>query len=86
MLNVAPAVLGSGNLRNVTIVGEIMPNIKVNTKVMPVNNISNLGTELEISEETLKRWNDAMSKWWEVQLEIDKLIQQKVKDDIQESM
>lgn len=59
-----------------------MPKIKVNTKVMPVNNISNLGTDLEIDQETLDRWNQVISDWWKVQLEMDKLIQDKSRNDL----
>lgn len=59
-----------------------MPKIKVNTKIMPVNVISNLGTELEIEQETLNRWNRALLEWWNVQLEMDKLIQDKSRNDL----
>lgn len=59
-----------------------MPKIKVNTKVMPVNNISNLGTDLEIDQETLDRWNQVISDWWKIQLEMDKLIQDKSRNDL----
>lgn len=80
----APAVLGSGNQKNAITVGEIMPNISINTKIQPINLISNLGTQIEVDQETLDKWNKALSDWWNVQLEMDKAIQQKVRNDIQE--
>lgn len=76
-------VLGSGLPETAITVGETMPNIKVNTKIQAINLISNTGTELEIDQETLERWNKALAEWWNVQLEMDKLIQGRIKDAVQ---
>lgn len=76
-------VLGSGLPETAITVGETMPNIKVNTKIQAINLISNTGTELEIDQETLERWNKALAEWWNVQLEMDKLIQGRTKDAVQ---
>lgn len=51
-----------------------MPKIKINQKNDFINVISSHGVEVEIDVDTLARWNDAISKWWEVQLEMDKVI------------
>lgn len=51
-----------------------MPIIKINQKNDFINVISTHGVEVEIDVETLARWNDAISKWWEVQLEMDKAV------------
>lgn len=75
-------VHGFIKIKNVITAGEKMPKIKVNTKIMPVNVISNLGTDLEIDQETLNRWNRALLEWWNVQLEMDKLIQNKSRNDL----
>lgn len=52
-----------------------MPNIHINVKNDFINVISTHGHLVEVDEATLARWNDAMSKWWAVQLEMDKAIQ-----------
>jgi len=59
-----------------------MPKISVNTKIEAINLISNKGTELEIDQDTLLRWNNAISEWWKVQLEMDKYLQAKAVDEI----
>ncbi len=59
-----------------------MPKISVNTKIEAINLISNKGTEVEIDQETLERWNNAISEWWKVQLEMDKYLQTKAVDEI----
>lgn len=51
-----------------------MPKIKINQKNDFINVISSHGVEVEIDVDTLARWNSAISKWWEVQLEMDKVI------------
>lgn len=51
-----------------------MPKIKINQKNDFINVISSHGIEVEIDVDTLARWNNAISKWWEVQLEMDKVI------------
>lgn len=59
-----------------------MPKININTKVQAINVISNIGTELEVDQETLDQWNKALSAWWEVQLQMDKLLQIKARDAV----
>lgn len=54
-----------------------MPKIKINEKHDFINVISSHGIEIEVNTETLARWNDAISKWWEVQLEMDKAVKQR---------
>lgn len=56
-----------------------MAKIHINTKIQAINVISNLGTEVEIDSDTLDRWNNALSEWWRVQLEMDKHIQSSLK-------
>ena len=51
-----------------------MPKIHINVKNDFINVISSHGVEVEVDVETLARWNDAISKWWEVQLEMDKAV------------
>jgi hypothetical protein len=53
-----------------------MPNIHVNQKNEFINVISNLGYPIKVDAETLAKWNDAISKWWEVQLEMDKYVKE----------
>lgn len=55
--------------------GGIVPSIHINVKNDFINVISTHGHLVEVDEATLARWNDAMSKWWAVQLEMDKAIQ-----------
>ena len=52
----------------------MMPTIRINQKNDFINVISTHGVEVEVDVETLARWNDAISKWWEVQLEMDKAV------------
>lgn len=54
-----------------------MPVIKINEKHDFINVISSHGIEVEVDTEILARWNDAISKWWEVQLEMDKAVKQR---------
>ena len=58
-----------------------MPIIKINQKNDFINVISTHGVEVEVDVETLARWNAAISKWWEVQLEMDKAIKDNPKPD-----
>lgn len=51
-----------------------MPKVHINSKNDFVNVISTHGHLVEVDEATLARWNEAISKWWEVQLEMDELI------------
>ena len=53
-----------------------MPNVNINTQHGFVNVISTHGHPVEVDAETLDRWNTAISKWWEVQLEMDKVVKQ----------
>jgi hypothetical protein len=53
-----------------------MPNVNINTQHGFVNVISTHGHSVEVDAETLDRWNTAISKWWEVQLEMDKVVKQ----------
>ena len=59
-----------------------MPKININTKIQAINIISNTGTELEVDQETLDQWNQALSIWWEVQIQMDKLLQIKARDAV----
>ena len=52
----------------------MMPKIRIVQKNDFLNVISSHGVEVEIDEDTLVRWNSAIAKWWEVQLEMDKVI------------
>lgn len=51
-----------------------MPNIHINTKNDFINVISTHGHAIEVDQETLDRWNKLNSEWWEMQLEMDKLL------------
>lgn len=52
----------------------MMPVININQKNDFINVISTHGIQVEVDVDTLARWNDAIGKWWEVQLEMDKVI------------
>lgn len=51
-----------------------MPKIQINQKQDFINVISTHGYEVEVDVETLARWNQAISEWWKVQLEMDKVV------------
>lgn len=51
-----------------------MPRIHINVKNDFINVISNLGHEIEVDQDTLARWNEAIAHWWKVQLEMDSFI------------
>lgn len=51
-----------------------MPKIHINIKNDFINVISNNGYEIEVDEDTLAHWNEVISQWWKVQLEMDSII------------
>ena len=53
-----------------------MPTIKINQKQDFINVISTHGYEVKVDSETLARWDQAISQWWKVQLEMDKAVKE----------
>ena len=53
-----------------------MPNIRLHDKQEYVWAISNLGHPVHIPQEKLDKWNRIYKEWWEMQLEMDKVVKQ----------